>query len=204
MNHINVDGRAVIPSKIVCIGRNYVDHITELGNEVPDEMVVFAKPNSAISERLFSVHQQAQLHYEGELCFVYENGAVAAVGFGLDLTKRNLQSRLKSKGLPWERAKGFDGAAVLSRFVAFTGDLSGLSFDLSINGRVVQTGNIALMIYPPDVIQAELNTFMQLSDGDVLMTGTPAGVGVIRAGDEFSARVRNHGDILLSQGWTAQ
>ena len=204
LNHINIGGRAVVPSKIICIGRNYVGHVAELGNEVADEMVVFMKPNSAISGELFAMHQQAELHYEGELCFVYENGAVSAVGFGLDLTKRALQGKLKAKGLPWERAKAFDGAAVLSHFVPFTGDLGGLSFDLSINGRVMQVGNIGLMMYPPDVIQAELAHFLHLFDGDVVMTGTPAGVGVIQAGDVFSARVSNQDEVLLTVEWTAQ
>jgi len=203
-NRITIDGCAVTPSKIVCIGRNYVDHIAELGNEVPDEMVVFVKPNSAVSDDLFAVHQQAELHYEGELCFVCQEGAVSAVGFGLDLTKRKLQSKLKAKGLPWERSKAFDGAAVLSRFVPISGDLGGLSFELSINGRCVQEGNIDLMIYPPDVILAELANFMSLVDGDVVMTGTPAGVGVIYAGDLFSASVSNHGEVLLNAEWSAE
>jgi len=204
LNHINIGDRAVTPSKIVCIGRNYVGHITELGNEIPDQMVVFAKPNSAISDRLFALHQQAELHYEGELCFVFEEGEVTAVGFGLDLTKRALQSKLKSKGLPWERAKAFDGAAVLSHFVPISGDLSGLSFALSINGARVQSGSIDLMMYPPQVIQAELANFMRLANGDVVMTGTPAGVGVIHAGEVFSASVSNHGETLLNAEWTAE
>jgi 2-keto-4-pentenoate hydratase/2-oxohepta-3-ene-1,7-dioic acid hydratase in catechol pathway len=103
MKSIIVDNTQVIPSKIICIGRNYVDHIAELGNEVPDEMVVFIKPNSSIAEQLSSYHDEP-LHYEGELCFVYQLGRFSAVGFGLDLTKRQLQSKLKAKGLPWERA----------------------------------------------------------------------------------------------------
>ena len=116
MNVVNFEEQSISPSKIICIGRNYVDHIAELGNEVPDEMVVFLKPNSAISSKLQSYHQEP-LHYEAELCFLYQQGHFTAVAIGLDLTKRNLQAKLKTKGLPWERAKSFNGAAVFSDFV---------------------------------------------------------------------------------------
>ncbi len=195
-------GEHIQPSKIVCIGRNYVDHITELGNEVPDEMVVFLKPSSAISEVLHSVHQGEPLHYEGELSFLVQNGRFAAVAFGLDLTKRSLQSKLKSKGLPWERAKAFDGAALFSEFVTLPSGQVPLGFELHINGVSVQKGDIELMMYSPEVIQVELGNFMQLYDGDVVMTGTPAGVGVIHTGDVFSAQLFSGEETLLAVEWT--
>src|SRR5210317_789335 len=100
MNFIKSDGKKYYPSKIVCVGRNYVDHIRELGNEMPEQPVIFIKPNSAIGEAL-QPGVEEPVHYEGELSFMVEAGRLAAVGFGLDLTRRELQSRLKAKGLPW-------------------------------------------------------------------------------------------------------
>ena len=132
MKVVIVNKKQVTPSKIICIGRNYVDHIAELGNEVPDEMVVFLKPNSAISTQLQSFHQEA-LHYEAELCFLYQQGKFSAVAIGLDLTKRTLQTKLKSKGLPWERAKAFNGAAVFSNFALIDEIDHSLSLTLSID-----------------------------------------------------------------------
>ena len=108
MNTIQVAGVETTPSKIVCVGRNYVAHIEELGNEVPEQMVVFGKPNSAIGNKLQAFHGGEPLHYEGEIALAISNGRATAAGFGLDLTKRTLQGQLKKKGLPWERAKAFD------------------------------------------------------------------------------------------------
>ena len=203
MNTITVNNQQITPSKIICIGRNYVDHIHELGNEIPDDMVVFVKPNSAISTQLNSQHLQEPLHYEGELCFVYQQSKFSAVGFGLDLTKRGLQSHLKAKGLPWERAKGFNGAALFSNFVAIDGIDDALYLSLTINGEPTQAGGIELMMYKPADILAELQTFMTLEDGDIVMTGTPKGVGVIEAGDEFVGTVFNGDNELVSQTWLA-
>lgn len=200
---VNLDKRTFTPSKIVCIGRNYVDHIHELGNEIPNEMVVFNKPNSAISTQLQSFHQE-QLHYEGELCFLVDKGQFVGVGFGLDLTKRGLQSKLKEKGLPWERAKAFNGAAVLSDFVSIDMIDDSLSLELTINGEVIQAGGVELMMYKPKDILTELATFIDLEDGDVVMTGTPKGVGVVNAGDVFLAKVLHGQKTLLSHQWTAQ
>lgn len=203
MRSIEVDGKAVTPSKVVCIGRNYVEHIAELGNEVPDEMVVFIKPNSAISSGL-TAHHQEPLHYEGELCFVYQQGKFSAVGFGLDLTKRELQSKLKAKGLPWERAKAFDGAAVLGEFVSIEQIDDSLRLELMINDQLVQSGGVELMMYKPDIILRELQQFITLQDGDVVMTGTPKGVGVIHAGDHFRAAVYAKEQLLTSAKWQAK
>ena len=200
---VNLDKRTFTPSKVVCIGRNYVEHIAELGNEIPDEMVVFNKPNSAISSQLQAFHQE-QLHYEGELCFLVENDQFAAVGFGLDLTKRGLQSKLKAKGLPWERAKAFNGAAVLTDFVAIDAITDSLTLELYINDKLIQSGGVELMMYKPDDILTELNTFTDLVDGDVVMTGTPKGVGVVNLGDVFLAKVLQDQKVLLSHQWTAQ
>ena len=203
MKKIIVGNRYVTPSKIICVGRNYVKHIEELGNEIPDEMVVFLKPNSAISEELHSFHQE-QLHYEGELCFLFENGRFSAVGFGLDITKRELQSKLKSKGLPWERAKAFDGSAIFSQFVEIPNLKKVLTFELDINGKNVQSGSINLMIYKPEEILVELLTFMSLCNGDIVMTGTPMGVGPVNPGQIFAGKVKDNDEVITSAEWIAK
>jgi 2-keto-4-pentenoate hydratase/2-oxohepta-3-ene-1,7-dioic acid hydratase in catechol pathway len=203
LNTVLVDGNPVIPSKIVCVGRNYVEHIEELGNSVPEDMVVFLKPNSAITRALQSVHAEP-LHYEAEICLLCEKNRFSAVGFGLDLTKRALQDRLKAKGLPWERAKAFDGSALFSEFVGWPDDGSELTVELDINGINVQRGGTALMLYKPDAILAELRTFMSLNYGDIVMTGTPKGVGKVRAGDEFSGRIKAGGRQLVAGTWLAK
>jgi 2-keto-4-pentenoate hydratase/2-oxohepta-3-ene-1,7-dioic acid hydratase in catechol pathway len=204
MKTIIVDDKEITPSKIVCIGRNYVEHIAELGNEIPEDMVVFNKPNSAISDDLVSYHQE-QLHYEGELCFVVENGEFSAVGFGLDLTKRALQSKLKSKGLPWERAKAFNGSAVFSHFVKINaGDINEtLMLELTINDQVTQQGGVKLMMYKPLEILAELKSYTEFVDGDIVMTGTPKGVGGIAKGATFKGRILQGNKELISGTWQA-
>lgn len=203
MNTINVNGNTVQPSKILCVGRNYRAHIEELGNEIPDSMVVFNKPNSAISDTLYSDINNQPLHYESELAFTVKEGKLDAVGFGLDLTKRALQSTLKAKGLPWERAKAFDGAALFSAFVTLPKDIEGLSLQLNVDGEQRQAGGISLMIYTPAQIIRELETFTTLEDGDIIMTGTPAGVGEIKAGQAFEGKVLLAGKTLVSATWIA-
>ncbi len=202
MPTVIVNGQPITPSKIVCIGRNYAAHIEELGNEVPDDMVVFNKPNSAISLTLYSSLDEP-LHYEGELAFLVQGGKLAAVGFGLDLTKRTLQSKLKEKSLPWERAKAFDGAAVFSEFVKLPIDIDELSLRLKVDGELRQDGGVSLMMYKPKTIMQELSTFTTLEDGDIIMTGTPKGVGVVEAGECFEGQVLLGNEILLSASWTA-
>ncbi|MCH7881245.1 MAG: fumarylacetoacetate hydrolase family protein [Proteobacteria bacterium] len=203
MNTVTVDSRPMTPSKIVCVGRNYLEHIQELGNETPDSMVIFAKPNSSISARL-RANIGEPLHYEGEISFVVKDARLHAVGFGLDLTRRELQSQLKNKGLPWERAKAFDGAACFSEFVLIDdADIESLTMALTINGRDAQQGGYPLMIYKPQQILQEISNFMTLNDGDIIMTGTPKGVGTVTLGDHFLGSISLSGRILLSQEWTA-
>lgn len=188
--------------KIVCVGRNYVDHIKELGNEIPENMVLFLKPFSSITSTLYSKQGGDPLHYEGEISFLFENGVFSKTAFGLDLTKRLLQNRLKEKGLPWERAKAFDGSALFSPFVPFSGDYSNLSLRLEIDGQTVQTGSTDLMIYKPDQILKEISTFMTLEEGDIVMTGTPSGVGLIEKGTLFRGILLGNGTILSEKSWT--
>ncbi|MBL4899203.1 MAG: fumarylacetoacetate hydrolase family protein [Colwellia sp.] len=202
MKAVIVENEPVIPSKIICIGRNYVDHIAELGNEVPDEMVVFLKPNSAISTQLQSFHQEA-LHYEAELCFLYQQGKFSAVAVGLDLTKRTLQAQLKAKSLPWERAKAFNGAAVFSDFVLIDKINNDLSLTLVIDGNIVQAGGVELMMFKPDEILTQLQDFIDLEDGDIVMTGTPKGVGKIVSGSQFIAKVMCQDKTLVCSTWLA-
>ncbi|RTR28199.1 fumarylacetoacetate hydrolase family protein [Shewanella atlantica] len=202
MNTVAVGNRVVKPSKVVCVGRNYVEHIEELNNEIPDDMVLFVKPNSAIAHELKSFHHEA-IHYEAELCFVVEGGTFVAVGVGLDLTKRGLQSKLKGKGLPWERAKSFDGSALMSEFIPIQGISDKLSFELFINDAPIQSGNIGLMMNKPLQILSEIQTFMSMEDGDIVMTGTPKGVGIVNAGDEFKVTLSDNGSSLIKACWRA-
>jgi 2-keto-4-pentenoate hydratase/2-oxohepta-3-ene-1,7-dioic acid hydratase in catechol pathway len=174
----------VTPSKIVCIGRNYVDHIHELGNDIPDDMVVFLKPNSAITDTLRSELDET-LHYEAELCFMVKDGQFSAVGVGLDMTKRELQGKLKKQGLPWERSKAFDGSALFSEFVPMTGDPQDWCFQLSIDNVLTQLGHQQLMTYQPKAMFAAISEFMSLNDGDIVMTGTPKGVGAVCTNTSF-------------------
>ncbi|TVO35818.1 fumarylacetoacetate hydrolase family protein [Vibrio algivorus] len=203
MTTILVDNKKLKPSKVVCVGRNYADHVKELNNAMPDQMVVFNKPSTSITNQLTSFHQE-QLHYEGEICFSIKNGEIHAVGFGLDLTKRELQSQLKAKQLPWERAKAFDGSAVLSKFVSLKGgNWQGLSLELLINGLRVQAGGVMNMMYTPDDILSEVKSYTTLNNGDVIMTGTPSGVGVVHEGDIFTARIKQYDQLLIETQWVA-
>lgn len=203
MKSVLLDGNKTQPSKIVCIGRNYVEHIEELNNEVPTEPVIFMKPNSAISSEIYTSSVDA-IHYEGEITFLILSGKIHAVGFGLDLTKREIQSVLKTKGLPWERAKAFDNSAVFSEFVAFKGDISELRMELTINDKLVQQAGYELMLNKPDNIISEINSFLSFEDGDLIMTGTPKGVGVINVGDVFVGKVFEKDSLLVESSWVVK
>lgn len=203
MTTILVDNKKQKPSKVVCVGRNYAEHVKELNNTMPDQMVVFNKPSTSITNQLNSFHQEP-LHYEGEICFSIKNGEIHSVGFGLNLTKRELQSQLKAKQLPWERAKAFDGSAVLSKFVSLKGgNWQGLSLELLINGLRVQSGGVMNMMYTPDDILNEIKSYTTLNNGDVIMTGTPSGVGVVHEGDIFTARIKQYDQLLIETQWIA-
>ncbi len=196
MKTVRFAERLCTPSKVVCIGRNYVEHIHELGNEIPSSMVVFNKPNSAITGTLRFISDDTR--FEGEICFLMMGGAIAGVGFGLDLTKAQIQNHLKTKGLPWERAKGFDGSAVLGEFVPFSGPLESLRMTLHINGALAQEAAYELMIYKPLDMIEEIKSFMSFEDGDIIMSGTPKGVASYNLGDEFVGRIYS-GDLLLRE-----
>ena len=185
--------------KLICIGRNYVDHIEELNNERPAEPVVFIKPDSSIlpKEQDFylpnftsDVHHEVEVlvkikkvgkHIDVEFAHTYYD----EVGLGIDFTARDIQQKLKDKGLPWEKAKGFDGAAVIGQWVEKNtlGNLNQLQFGLVKNGQWVQQASTALMLWSIDELIAHVSTYFTLKKGDIIFTGTPAGVSRVQEGD---------------------
>ena len=199
MKTINYKDKILTPSKVVCIGRNYVEHIEELGNEIPENMVVFNKPNSAITDTLRYFSDACR--FEGEICFLIMNGQIEGVGFGLDLTHVDIQNKLKKKSLPWERAKGFDGSAVLSKFVPFDGNIESLNMKLYVNNKLTQFANYDLMMYKPQDMIEEIQRFMYLENTDVIMSGTPKGVSTYTVGDKFLGQIFAGERMLLECEW---
>jgi 2-keto-4-pentenoate hydratase/2-oxohepta-3-ene-1,7-dioic acid hydratase in catechol pathway len=187
--------------KIICVGRNYADHARELNNEVPTEPVIFLKPDSAIlkdGKAFYLPEHLGEVHHELEIVLrVCKNGKhihekFAAnyydqIGLGIDFTARDLQNKLKSKGLPWELAKGFDGSAVLGNFVAkeTLGELQALQLRLDINGSERQQGNTRDLLFPFEKIIAFVSQYFTLRQGDLIFTGTPAGVSAVQPGDRL-------------------
>jgi len=200
MNAIQYQNKAIYPSKVVCIGKNYAEHIKEMDGVVPDEMVMFFKPNSSVTDQVYASSTEL-IHYEAEISFLISSGDIVAVGFGLDLTKRTLQRQLKDKGLPWERAKAFSGSAVFSEFIPFEDDVSDLRLQLFINEQLVQQGGVALMLNKPDAVLVEAKSFITFEDGDILMTGTPKGVGEVKRGDYFVGQILNKDEVIIEQHW---
>ncbi len=203
MQSVRFNGQPVQPRKVICVGKNFAAHIEELGSVPAEDMVVFMKPAISIGSKLIAVMGEP-LHYEGEICLLMQSGQVAGVGFGLDLTKRETQSKLKAAGLPWERSKAFTGSALFSEFVTAPEDLTQLGLELHVNDTLRQKGDVSLMLYPPDVILKELHQFLVLEDFDIVMTGTPAGVGAVQAGERFCGRVLHGEQELVSGAWLAR
>lgn len=199
MKKIKFNNQKLQPSKVVCIGRNYVEHIKELNNETPDSMVVFNKPNSAICEDLYYFSEDTR--FEGEICFLIKDKKIAGVGFGLDLTKANIQNKMKQKGLPWERAKAFDNSAVFGDFIKFDSDITKLKLELFINDNLVQFATYDLMIYKPLEMIKEIESFMSLEDGDIIMSGTPKGVGTYKVNDIFIGKIFHNDDLIVESQW---
>ena len=203
MGSVVFNGQSVRPGKVICVGKNYAAHIEEMASVPAENMVVFMKPATSIGTELFAALDEP-LHYEGEICLLVQGGKVAGVGFGLDLTKREAQSKLKAAGLPWERSKAFTGSALFSEFVTAPKDLSQLGVELTVDDELRQKGDVSLMLYPPDVILMELKQFLVLEDYDIVMTGTPAGVGAVQSGEQFHGRVLDGERELISGAWLAQ
>ena len=193
--------------KILCIGRNYADHISELKNERPSEPVIFLKPDTAIlkdNEPFYHPDFSNDIHYEVEIVLKinkvgknieakFAHKYYDEIGVGIDFTARDLQSKLKEKGLPWEKAKAFNGSAPISGFIPKTqfADLQNLNFHLEVNGEVRQKGNTHLMLWNFDEIIAEISKYFTLKTGDLVFTGTPAGVGKIMVGDKLTAFIES-------------
>lgn len=188
--------------KIICIGRNYVAHAKELGNDIPEEPVIFMKPDSALlrnNDPFYIPDWSNDVHYELELVVrinrlgksierQFSNRYYSEVGLGIDFTARDLQNKLKDKGLPWEKAKAFDRSAVISNEFLEVADLSNpasIKFQLKLNGEVVQNGDSALMIFPIDELISQVSKYFTLKIGDLIYTGTPAGVGPVKIGDRL-------------------
>lgn len=193
--------------KIICIGRNYTAHIEELKNERPEDPVVFIKPDSAVlpkKQDFYIPEFSNDIHYEVEVLVKIKkvgkhiDKEFAAtyydeIGLGIDFTARDLQAKLKEKGLPWEKAKGFDGAAVIGDWLpkSLFNNVNDLNFKLLKNNEVVQEGNTSLMLWKIDELIAYVSTFFMLKKGDIIFTGTPAGVGKISANDYLSGSLEN-------------
>jgi len=184
--------------KIICIGRNYAKHIKELANEKPKEPVIFLKPDSAILPKknpFFIPAFTDEIHYEVEILvkinrvgkFIEAKFAPKyynEIGLGIDFTARALQSKLKEKGLPWEKAKAFDGSAVIGNFYSkMQFDLSQIKFQLIKNDEMVQDGNSKFMLWKIDELISYISQFFTLKKGDIIFTGTPAGVGRVKPND---------------------
>lgn len=199
MQSIKYLNETIIPSKVICVGRNYVEHIKELNNETPDSMVLFNKPNSAITDTLEYIQEDCR--FEGEICFLIKDKKIEGIGFGLDLTKAGIQNKMKEKGLPWERAKGFDKSAVLSPFVKFDGDIKTIEMKLSINDVLAQHATYDLMIYKPDKILSEISSFMSFEDGDIIMSGTPKGVATYKKDDVFVGEIYLDKKLIISKSF---
>jgi len=185
--------------KIICIGRNYTEHIEELANEKPTEPVVFLKPDTAIllkKQPFFIPDFSDDVHHEVEVLVKidrigkyidskFAHKYYGQIGLGIDFTARDLQAKLKEKGLPWEKAKSFDGAAVVGNWVDKNkfNSMDTLNFHLEKNGKKVQVGNTANMLWKIDEVIAYVSQYFTLKIGDVIFTGTPAGVGRVVAND---------------------
>ncbi|MGZ5242904.1 MAG: fumarylacetoacetate hydrolase family protein [Bacteroidia bacterium] len=193
--------------KIICVGRNYGAHAKELGNEVPDEPVIFMKPDTALlkDNKPFYLPDWSQdIHYEAELVFkVGRNGKyiseahaykyVDEITLGIDFTARDVQNKLKSKGLPWELAKAFDGSAVVGKFIniAALKNKDEIDFSLQKNGETVQKALSSEMIFPLTKLISFVSRYISLKQGDLIFTGTPQGVGPVAIGDQLRGFLEN-------------
>jgi 2-keto-4-pentenoate hydratase/2-oxohepta-3-ene-1,7-dioic acid hydratase in catechol pathway len=189
--------------KIICVGRNYADHIAELNNERPSAPVIFLKPETAQirqGEPFFYPDFSNDIHHEVELVVKinrvgknieerFAHKYYDEIGVGIDFTARDLQSELKAKGLPWELAKAFNGSAPVSEFVPVSDfeDIQNLNFNLDINGETRQEGNSSMMLYRINYLISFVSRYFMLKKGDQIFTGTPKGVGPVKIGDKLTA-----------------
>ena len=199
--------------KLICIGRNYVKHIEELANEKPENPVVFLKPDTSIllkKQPFFIPDFSDDIHHEVEILVKinrlgkyidkkFAHKYYQEIGLGIDFTARDLQAQLKAKGLPWEKAKGFDGAAVIGDFVDKSNfqDVNNINFSLKKNGDPVQIGNTSHMLWKIDELIAYVSQYFTLKIGDIIFTGTPAGVGKVVPGDELEGYIEDTKNFMV-------
>ena len=192
--------------KIICIGRNYAEHAKELKNDIPTEPVFFMKPDTALlrdGEPFYYPDFTSDLHHEIEVVIriskvgkhideQFAHKYYEEIGLGIDFTARDLQAKAKEKGLPWEKAKAFDGSAPLGKFIskAQLGDLNAIDFELKLNGESRQKGNTADLLFSFDKIIAYVSKFVTLKVGDLIYTGTPEGVGAVKIGDKLQGYLK--------------
>jgi len=192
--------------KIICVGRNYVDHIKELSNDKPTDPVIFIKPDTALLEdsKFYYPSFSNDIHYELELVFKigkvgknieakFAHKYIDSYGLGIDFTARDLQSKLKEKGLPWEKSKAFNGSAFISKMLPFEPTIldNDIDFHLNLNEQLVQTGKSSLMIWNVIELIEDISTYFTLKTGDFIFTGTPAGVGPVKRGDKLDGYLEN-------------
>jgi 2-keto-4-pentenoate hydratase/2-oxohepta-3-ene-1,7-dioic acid hydratase in catechol pathway len=189
--------------KIICIGRNYAEHAKEMNSPVPSEPVFFLKPDTALikdDQPFYYPDFSKEIHHEVELILKISKAGknidarfahkyYEEIGIGIDFTARDIQAKCKEKGLPWEKAKAFDGSAPVGGFLSKKkfSDLSDIDFHLNINGKQVQKGNTKDLIFSFDTVIAYVSKFITLKTGDLIYTGTPEGVGPIAVGDKLEA-----------------
>lgn len=194
--------------KLICIGRNYTDHIKELANERPTDPVIFLKPDTAVllkKQPFFIPDFSNDVHHEVEILVKinkvgkyidkkFAHKYYEEIGLGIDFTARDLQNELKSKGLPWEKAKAFDGAAVIGKWLPKTNfkDLNALNFSLKKNDVIVQQGNTTQMLWKIDELIEYISKYFTLKIGDIIFTGTPAGVAKVEPNDELTGFLENN------------
>lgn len=194
--------------KIICIGRNYTEHAKELNSEIPSEPVFFLKPDTALikdNQAFYLPDFSKEIHHEVELVIKinkpgkniqaqFANKYYDEIGIGIDFTARDIQAECKKKGLPWEKAKAFDGSAPLGKFIDKKqfADEKNISFKLTVNGKVVQTANSGSMLFSFDKIIAHVSKYFTLKTGDLIYTGTPEGVGPVAIGDKLEAYIEGH------------
>lgn len=191
--------------KIICVGRNYAEHIAELNNQTPDSPVIFLKPETAQirpGDDFYYPDFSKDVHYEVELVVKidkvgknieekFAHKYYSEIGIGIDFTARDLQSELKAKGLPWELAKAFNGSAPVSEFVPVSdfADIQNVNFSLDVNDETRQNGNSSMMIYRINYLISFVSKYFMLKKGDLIFTGTPKGVGPVKVGDKLTASI---------------
>jgi 2-keto-4-pentenoate hydratase/2-oxohepta-3-ene-1,7-dioic acid hydratase in catechol pathway len=200
--------------KIICIGRNYAEHVKELNNNRPDSPVIFLKPDTSIilkNQPFFIPDFSSEINYEVEIILKicklgkhienkYAHKYFNHIGLGIDFTARDTQNELKSNGLPWEKAKAFDGSALVGSWFDKTKfqDLRNLNFSLNKNGKSVQIGNTSQMMWNFDELISEISKYFTLKIGDIIFTGTPSGVGKVNKGDNLEGFIEGKSSFVIN------